>query len=155
MGSNTKMSNLSSQSAWSSDRVEEFLESYRAPLRLAVVDASGFPLICSLWFRYEGGRILCATPRHSKVAKCLRENPKCGFELAPNEPPYYGVRGRGTASLVADGAPALLGDLVDRYVGNRDSKFSKWLLARTDDETSLEIEIEWMTSWDYSRRMSA
>jgi hypothetical protein len=56
---------------------------------------------------------------------------------------------------VADGAPALLGELVDRYVGNRDSKFSKWLLARTDDETSLEIEIEWMTSWDYSRRMSA
>jgi hypothetical protein len=48
----------------------------------------------------------------------------------------------------------LLGSLVDRYVGSRDTKFSKWLLGRTEDEVAVEIDIQWMTSWDYSGRMS-
>lgn len=148
------MKALSSSSAWTEERVEDFLGHFEAPLRLAVIDASGYPLVCSLWFRYAEGRLLCATPLASKVATCLRANPRCGFELAPNEPPYFGVRGRGDASIKTDGADALLGELLDRYVGNRDSEFSKWLLNRDEEEALLEIEIRWMTSWDYSERMS-
>jgi hypothetical protein len=145
---------LSVQSAWPESRVSEFLKTYRAPLRLAVNDVSGFPLICSLWSHYEGGLLFCATTRQSKVVSRLREDPKCGFELAPNEPPYFGVRGHGLATVRSEGAMELLGSLVDRYVGSRDTKFSKWLLGRTEDEVAVEIDIQWMTSWDYSGRMS-
>jgi hypothetical protein len=146
--------NLGSKSAWPASRVREFLETYHAPLRLGVLDASGFPLICSLWFRYVDGRILCATKRKAKVVDCIRANPKCGFELGPNEPPYLGVRGRGIATVAEEGAVELLGSLVDRYVGSRDTQFSQWLLKGGEDEIVLEIEVQWMTSWDYSRRMS-
>ena len=49
----------------------------------------------------------------------------------------------------------LLGNLVDRYLGSRETKFASWLLRRSDDEVKIELDIRWMTSWDYSGRMSA
>lgn len=149
-----RIESLSRKSAWSDARVAEFLEGYRAPLRLAVQDGSGFPLICSLWFIYEENRIRCATTRDSKVVRCLEANSKCAFELAPNEPPYFGVRGRARATIRSDGAIELLGTLIERYLGTRDTELGRWLLGRSEEEVVIELEIDWMTSWDYSDRMS-
>jgi len=115
---------------------------------------SSQPMICSLWFRYREGRLLCATKDDSTVARRLREDPRCGFELAPNEPPYFGVRGRGRASISSDGAIELLGELIDRYLGGRDSELATWLLGNAENEVTISIEPEGITSWDYSSRMS-
>jgi nitroimidazol reductase NimA-like FMN-containing flavoprotein (pyridoxamine 5'-phosphate oxidase superfamily) len=145
---------LATSSAWSESGVNDFLSEYTAPLRLAVLDGSGFPRVCSLWFRYAEGRLFCATKGKSKVVDWIRENPKCGFEVAPNEPPYYGVRGRGHATVTSVGAVELLTTLVDRYLGDRETEFSRGLLSRVEDEVAIEIEIDWMTSWDYRSRMS-
>jgi hypothetical protein len=153
MGYST-MDSLSADSAWQVDKLQDFLETYRSPLRLAVLSDSDFPLICSLWFAYEEGRLFCATTRQAKVVECILANPRCGFEVASNEPPYFGVRGRGLATISTDGSMDLLGKLVDRYLGSRETKFSRWLLSRADDEVTIEIDIRWMTSWDYSGRMS-
>jgi hypothetical protein len=139
---------------WSSERAAEFLDDYLAPLRLAVRSDSGYPLVCSLWFRRDGNRLLCATKANSKVAQALRADPRCGFELAPNDPPYFGVRGQGRATLSTDGAVDLLGELIDRYLGDRDSKLASWLLANAEEEVILSIEMERLSSWDYSARMS-
>jgi nitroimidazol reductase NimA-like FMN-containing flavoprotein (pyridoxamine 5'-phosphate oxidase superfamily) len=149
-----KAKSLSTRSAWPASEVTDFFEAYRGPLRLAVVDSSGFPMICSLWYRFDHGRIFCATTKGSRVVECLRENPKCGFELAPNEPPYFGVRGRGLAKTGPEGAMELLETLVDRYLGSRETKFAKWLLSRRDEEVVIGIDIQWMTSWDFRSRMS-
>ena len=148
------MDSLSVDSAWPAKELEDFLTTFKSPMRLAVVNSSGFPLICSLWFAYEEGRLLCATTRQAKIVDCILANPKCGFELAPNDPPYFGVRGRGVATISSDGSMDLLGNLVDRYLGSRETKFATWLLSRSDDEATIEIDIRWMTSWDYRKRMS-
>jgi hypothetical protein len=148
------MEPLSNQSTWPRERVDSFLESYRAPMRLAVLDEGKFPLICSLWFMYCDGRLLCATPRKSKVVRRLRNDPKCGFEIASNDPPYFGVRGRGLASISAEDGVSVLGNLVDRYLGERDTRFAQWLLERPVEEVAIAIDIEWMTSWDFTGRMS-
>lgn len=148
------MDSLSADSAWPVNELEDFLAEYRSPLRLAVVTESGFPLICSLWFVYEEGRLRCATTQQAKVVSCLLDNPRCGFEIAPNEPPYLGVRGQGVATVSSDGSMDLLGNLVDRYLGSRETKFARWLLSRSDDEVTIDIDIRWMTSWDYRGRMS-
>jgi len=148
------MDALRDDSAWSAKEVEDFFADYRSPLRLAVVGDAGFPLICSLWFAYEEGRLLCATTRDAKVVECLRANAKCGFEIATNEPPYFGVRGQGVATVSSQGAIDLLGDLVDRYIGSRETKFAGWLLSRAADEVAIQIDIRWLTSWDYTGRMS-
>ena len=147
------MKGLSSTSAWSADEVEAFLSSYRAPLRVAFQAQNGFPLICSLWFSYEGGRILCASNEKSRVVACAHTNPKCAIELAPNEPPYFGVRGRGNVSVLRQGGGELLGRLIDRYLEDRDSDLARWLLGRAEQEVCLSIELEWLTSWDYRDRM--
>jgi len=148
------MKSLSSTSSWPAEEIETFLSSYRAPLRLAVQTASGFPLLCSLWFVYEKGRILCATQRDAKLVEHLAAQPRCAFELAPNEPPYFGVRGRGVATISSDGAAELLGRLIDRFLGDRESSLAGWLLGRADQEVCIAIELDRVTSWDYRDRMS-
>ncbi|MEJ2138717.1 MAG: hypothetical protein P8Y61_04565 [Gammaproteobacteria bacterium] len=68
--------------------------------------------------------------------------------------PYRGVRGQGRATLDdAIGAPTLT-RLIDRYLGTRESGFARWLMARSNFEVAIQVEPEWMTSWDFSQRMS-
>lgn len=147
------MQALSDASAWDADRVRAFLESFEAPARVAVTTEKGFPLICSLWYRFVDDRLLCATQRDARVARALERDPRCAFEVSTNEAPYRGVRGRAVARIDGEGGEAELGRLLDRYVGGRDSEFAQWLLSRADSEVVLTLEPEWMTSWDFSDRM--
>ncbi|HPG28121.1 MAG: pyridoxamine 5'-phosphate oxidase family protein [Spirochaetaceae bacterium] len=148
------MKGLSSRSAWPAERVASFLNDYRAPLRLAVPTPAGHPMICSLWSLYEGGALRCATQRDAAVVRRLEQDPRCAFELAPNEPPYFGVRGRGRARIETEGAARLLERLIDRHLGDRDGSLARWLLARADREVAIVIEPDWLTSWDYTERMA-
>lgn len=148
------MEPLSSKSAWSADEVEAFLSSYRAPVRIAVQTGAGFPMLCSLWFLWEDGRLLCATHRNSRLVEHLGSDSRCAFELAPNEPPYFGVRGHGFATIRSEGAEELLGRLIDRFTGDRDSRLARWLMSRAADEVCVSVEPKWLTSWDYRERMN-
>jgi nitroimidazol reductase NimA-like FMN-containing flavoprotein (pyridoxamine 5'-phosphate oxidase superfamily) len=145
---------IATSSAWPLADVETFLERFDAPLRLAATREDGFPMLCSLWFRYEAASLYCATQRDARIARALARDDRCAFELAPNEPPYHGVRGRGRAVLHEEGGEAELERLIDRYLGDRTSRLASWLLSRADDEVVLEIRIEWITAWDYRARMS-
>lgn len=144
-----------STSAWSADDIECFLFESTIPIRLSCLSASGAPLVCSLWYLYEDGALWCATQTSAIVASCLEKDPRCGFEVAPELPPYRGVRGQSRASLHPDRGPEVLGRLIDRYLGTRESRFARWLIRRQDDEVAIRIEPAWITAWDYSGRMSA
>jgi hypothetical protein len=91
---------------WTQSRVWEFLDEARIPMRLAANTASGFPVVLSLWFLPEDDELLAAVHRDARIAKRLKADPRCAFEIAPNEPPYCGVRGRAMASLEPEGARA-------------------------------------------------
>lgn len=144
---------LSHDSAWAQDEVERFLATFEAPLRLAALDPDGYPRVCSLWYRAEGTRLHCATQREAWITRAFTTDPRCGFELGPNTPPYYGVRGRGRVEIASEGGAEELSGLLDRYLGGRDGELAKWLLARADREVVLSIDIDWITSWDYRARM--
>jgi hypothetical protein len=137
------------------NEIEDFLVSSAFPLRLSCVGADGFPRVVSVWFRYREQRIVCVSHRGSSLVALLRSNDKVGFELAPNEPPYFGVRGQGMATLTTLGADdSILDDLLQRYVGGRDSRLANWLLSRRDEEMLITIKpLRWY-SWDYRDRMS-
>jgi hypothetical protein len=140
-------------SAWDVAGIEKFLQNTLIPLRLSCLSRTGYPLISSLWFYHDADALWCATQAEAHIAALLEINPQCGFEVAGDAPPYRGVRGQGRAMLSkADGAD-VLGRLIDRYLGSRDSDFARWLLARGDKEVSIRIEPEWLTSWDYASRM--
>jgi hypothetical protein len=133
--------------------ISSFLNSYVAPIRLSGIAGSGYPIICSLWFEYRDKAIWCATKSTSRIAQILTNNSKCAFELAPNEPPYYGVRGQANASLHLENADELLERLIVRYLGNNDSKLAKKLLDDTANEVAIKIEPTNIFSWDYRKRM--
>ena len=146
---------LSVSGDWSAIEASEFLGNCVFPLRLAMTDHDGYPRVVSLWYLWRGDVLCCATNKKARVLEWLTRNPKCGFELAPNEPPYHGLRGTGQASIDPLGADDLLERLIDRYLGNHKSPLADWLLARKNDECIIKIAPKTISSWDYRLRMSA
>lgn len=138
---------------WTGLQVRDFLAEARIPMRLAANTGSGFPVIVSLWFLPEGDELLAAVHRQARIAQRLRDDPRCAFEIAPNEPPYRGVRGQATARLESEGAGALLERLLDRYLGSRDSRLGRFLLGRADEELVVRLRPSLLASWDYAERM--
>lgn len=136
------------------ESLEDYLRETVIPIRLACLDADGGPLVLSLWFLWREGAFWCATSPRARVVEKLRRAPRCGFEVARDTPPYRGVRGRGRAELVPERGGEILEALVDRYVGTRESRFARWLLARRDDEMAIRIVPTSLSSWDFARRMS-
>ena len=122
-------------------------------MRLAANTPSGFPVILSLWFVSEGDDILAAVHRDAKIVKRLEADPRCAFEIAPNEPPYCGVRGWARARLESEGAGPLLERLLHRYLGSTESHLGRFLLGRVEEELVLRLRPSRIASWDYGRRM--
>ena len=122
-------------------------------MRLSVISRAGWPVVLSLWFLYENGFLKCASRRQSKVISFLQDNPRCGLEIAGEAPLYHGVRGQGVAAISEDGAASLLERLADRYVGQEETPFRKWLLAGAEEEVAISIAPIRLISWDYRKRM--
>lgn len=139
---------------WPQSQVEQFLEDTRFPLRLACVGADGYPRVVSVWFRYSQGKFFCVSHRASGLIRMLRGNGRVGFEIAPNEPPYHGVRGQGDAVISEMGGEAVLNELLDRYLGGAESELANWLLSRGEDELLITVTARRWFSWDYRQRMS-
>ena len=148
------MKTLSPKSAWSASQATDFLESFDGPLRIAVTTDSGFPLICSLWYQFRDGQILCATQKQAVITRHLERDGRCAFELSTNDPPYYGLRGRGLATVTPLGAAELLEQVSSRFLGDEETPFKQWLRRRSADEVCIKIEPSWVTSWDYRKRMA-
>jgi hypothetical protein len=138
---------------WQLAEIERFLGETRVPLRLASNGARGHPLITSLWFTWQGGRLWCATQARSRIAALLAHDPRCAFEVAPDAPPYRGVRGSAIATLWPERGACVLGGLIDRYLGDRTTSLARWLLARSESELAIALSPRTLTSWDYSARM--
>ena len=139
---------------WSSELVWEFLASAQFPLRLACVGGDGFPRVVSVWYLAEGNKLHCVSHRDSQLVKLLARNERVGFEVAPNEPPYHGVRGQGTVHLTPLADRDTLDSLLERYLGGTKSSLANWLLSRREEELVLTITLSRIFSWDYRERMS-
>ncbi|MEP5837487.1 MAG: pyridoxamine 5'-phosphate oxidase family protein [Marinobacter sp.] len=139
---------------WNSEQTAEFLQQARIPLRLACVGTDGFPRVVSLWYRYEQGHFYCVTHRDSKIAAVLQGNNKVGFEVAPNEPPYHGIRGQGLATLLTEGAEETLRQHLQDYLGGSSSSLAQWLLSRAEEELLIRVEAQRVFTWDYRERMA-
>ena len=139
---------------WSAQEIEDFLQGCRYPMRLACVGSDGYPRVVSVWFIYQQGQLFCASHSSSQMVALLRANGRVGFEIATNDPPYFGVRGQADASLADSGGAAMLRRLLERYLGGVDSPLAKWLLSRSEDELLITVTPRRLFSWDYRQRMA-
>ena len=144
---------LTLKGPWDQARIDTFLQESTFPLRLACVGDDGFPRVVSVWYGYDGQYLRCVSHRSSSLVSLLQRSNRVGFELAPNEPPYHGVRGQGIARLESDADGAVLGQMLQRYLGGKSSKLANWLLSRAEDEVLITIEPVRLFSWDYRERM--
>ncbi|MFT4613723.1 MAG: nitroimidazol reductase NimA-like FMN-containing flavoprotein [Bacteroidia bacterium] len=140
---------------WNEGQINAFLNEKAYPLRLACVDEDGFPRVVSVWFGYDGEKLHCVSHASSLLVRLLQRSERVGFEIAPNEPPYMGVRGQGIASLTPDTDAVMLTKMLQRFLGGTDSTLARWLLSRADDEMLITIDPVRLFSWDYRERMSS
>lgn len=134
---------------------ELYLRETVIPLRLACTTSTGWPLVLSLWYLYRDGSLWCATSPRAVILRHLEHNGRCGFEVAPNEPPYLGVRGQAQATVIRGGGGALLEQLIQRYLGTTASPLAGQLLSRAAEEVAIRLTPTRLSSWDYRRRMTS
>ncbi|MBM3594314.1 MAG: pyridoxamine 5'-phosphate oxidase family protein [Alphaproteobacteria bacterium] len=149
----TTMADVQLRGSWSSDEIVAYLHASLIPLRLAVLDSTGTPLVLSLWFVYAEEAIWCATNVRSRLAGYLQYQSRCGFEIAGDLPPYKGIRGKGDIAIVPERGGEMLRRLLDRYRIDRDSTLARSLLAKIDQEVAVRITPSRITSWDFTARM--
>lgn len=135
------------------DSIQNYLQAIKIPLRLSCVDEAGWPVVLSLWFLYEDSSFYCATPERAKVVSYLRREPRCAFEVAADEPPYCGVRGRAVATIDLETGWQILERLLVRYIGGTDNPLAETLLSRDDPEVAIRLEPQTFHTWNFSQRM--
>ncbi len=144
---------ISAASDWDAATIETWLVDSVLPCRLSCITGKGFPHVTSLWYCYDAGELLFSVQRSLRVVGWLQAEPRCGFEIAGDNPPYRGVRGRGTARVVPAQERPVLDGLIERYLGTRDTRLARWLLSRPRTEMTIRVTPGWMSSWDYGERM--
>lgn len=140
-------------SAWSKAEIFQYLDQATTPMRISCCDDDGFPIICSLWFVHREGTLWAASHRNSYIVKALKKSPKIAFEVASNDYPYHGVRGKATVTLLDDRDENVLETAIDKYLQGSNQRLSSWLLSRKNDEYALKISPQSINSWDFSTRM--
>ena len=125
------MTIISSKSAWTLDAMETFLHGAVIPIRIAVLDGQ-FPLICSIWFYFDSStkQFVCASHERSKLIRVLKKVDRCGFEIATNDSPYRGIRGKAVASLSRTNVDVSLNRLVYLDLVSTNACLGQWLLSR-------------------------
>ena len=133
--------------------LEAYFEETKIPLRLGLVNESGWPMVLSLWYLYEGGFLYCATPQSAKVVAYLISDPRCAYEVASDQPPYCGVRGRALATIDNGRGLEILERLLLRYLGAIDNSLAQKLLTRPDPEVAIRLELQSSYTWNFTDRM--
>jgi len=138
---------------WDRSQVDSFLADAAIPVRVGCRTPADDPWIVSLWFSWDGA-VHCATGADADLVAFLAADDHVSFEMSTNDPPYKGVRGRGTAHVRPDTDKQLLRSLLTRYLGGTDSALAKRLLTPEREEVHIRIDPERVHSWDYESRMA-
>ena len=135
------------------EEINKFIPDLKIPIRVGFIKSNDVPAVISLWYVYNDGKLYCASQKTAKIVSYLKKNPLCGFEIAADKPPYKGMRGEGTARILNETGAYVLDLLMEKYLGEKESKLSKYLRNNSKTEVAIEITPQKIFNYDYSKRM--
>ena len=138
--------------------LKEFLTTKVLNLYLGTVDEKGHANIHPVGYYYDPlkNRFYILTAKESKKTHNLSRNETVYFCVDDPNPPYKGIRGKGTARILEEVNFNLdiWERIMARYIGNLEDPMA---IAHKDelkkgDSIVLEISPKYFSTWDYSKQ---
>jgi len=135
--------------------VDIFLSTSKTPLRLGTVDSKGDPMIHPLWFYYLNERLYILSLKDNLKVRNIRGKRRVYFSIDTDAEPHKGVKGKGTAMILADIGKAvpISEKMVSKYLGGLGNAMAKRIIDGIQKGTEVLVEITplYFSTWDYSK----
>ena len=135
--------------------VDIFLSSSKTPLRLGSVDSEGDPMIHPLWFYYLNERLHILSLKDNLKVRNIRGTNRVYFSIDTDAEPHKGVKGKGTAMILADIGKAvpISEKMISKYLGDPNTGMAKRIMdgIRNGTEVLVEITPLYFSTWDHSK----
>jgi uncharacterized pyridoxamine 5'-phosphate oxidase family protein len=137
---------------------KDFLTTKVLNVHLGTVDENGHANIHPTWYYYDSSKekIYVETGKQSKKMENLSRNNTIYFCIDDPNPPYKGVRGKGSVKVHVDiNFNILTAQKIHlRYLGNLEHPIAHQLAdaIRNGQSIVLEISPKYYSTWDYSKQ---
>jgi nitroimidazol reductase NimA-like FMN-containing flavoprotein (pyridoxamine 5'-phosphate oxidase superfamily) len=137
----------------SMSEIERFLSDGKMILRLASTDENGDPMIHSVWFILQNGKLYFFTEKTSRKIRNLTRSQRAYFSIDSEREPYIGVKGRANALVVDDRARVedIAKVIVTKYLGGLDNPYAQSLLSELGASVAVELTPVYFSTWDYRK----
>jgi uncharacterized pyridoxamine 5'-phosphate oxidase family protein len=122
-------------------------------MRMGTIDGKGEPnvTVTAFYFDEPSEKILVVTQNDSKKVQHLKNRNIMSYCIDYPNPPYTGVRGKGTVKFLVDiqkNIP-LAKKYLKKLTGSLDNHFAKWLMNEIENGTSIFLEItpRYFSTW--------
>ncbi|MGH9985659.1 MAG: pyridoxamine 5'-phosphate oxidase family protein [Nitrososphaeraceae archaeon] len=138
--------------------IKDFLTTKVLNIHLGTVDENGHANIHPVGYYYDhpNNRFYVLTGRESKKTHNLRKNEMVYFCIDDPNPPYKGVRGKGSARIKedVDFNISIMEKTIPRYSGKLEDPTSQVLLEelKKGEAVVLEISPTYFSTWDYGKQ---
>jgi len=136
--------------------INDFLASSKLNIHLGTIDDNGYPNVHPTWYYFDSTnkKIYIETSKLSKKTDNLRKNKNLYFCIDDPNPPYKGVKGRGTGRIHDDINHNILiaEKIMTKYLGSIQHSMAQKLMSfvKNGDSVIIEISPIYFSTWDYS-----
>ena len=134
---------------------EDFLAKQKTPMRLGTVDADGDPQIHPVWYYFTSGRLYLMSDKRVRKIQNIKGRSSVYFSIDTDATPNKGVKGKGTAQIIADlnETIPIAEKIVTKYLGDSKSGYGKGLMesVNSGQEVIVDIVPKYFSVWDYSK----
>jgi general stress protein 26 len=142
----------------SEQETRDFLTTRILNVHLGTVDEKGHANIHPVGYYYDTSKdkMYVQTSKQSRKIYNLRKNEMIYFCIDDPNPPYKGVRGKGSVKIHEDvnfNLP-IIEKILLRYLGNLEDPMAQALLEmqKKGESVVLEITPKYYSTWDYSKQ---
>ena len=119
----------------------------RVPCVISTLRPDGHPITSATWYGFIGDDIVVSTPAQRNKARNVRQDARISFIVDTKERPYRGVAIEGVAEIVADPDGAIIGSIIERYLGGAAAAETRVRLDSRGERVILRIRAQRVRPW--------